>query len=278
MGWRGAMRKTCEKSFSNAGLARRVEKRRNLVVSSRRASSVVKPPPTWAGRPRRLVTKRALWHSGWLIRRAGGPRDFRDLGFLRARRARRAENQPRACHRAQFVTNLRADPAEPPRPGPSPPNQPASGPLLSRRRRGPASLPRADRPGAPEGPQPAEQGPSAAPGQRGPVWDPANRGSRQSRFNRAGALPNKLARTLLRPQTAPRGAQEGDSAGRGRIRSRRHGRSPQISRAGFSPGRVFPYIAAGILRNPFVTIPSPPRSVYILWRRERQSKRGRRSV
>ncbi len=161
---------------------------------------------------------------------------------------------------------------------PSPPSQPASGPLLSRRRRGPASLPRADRPGAPEGPQPAEQGPSAAPGQRSPARDPANRGSRQSRFNRAGALPNKLARTLLRPQTAPRGAQEGDSAGRGRIRSRRHGRSPQISRAGFSPGRVFPYIAAGILRNPLVAIPSPPRFVYILWRRERQSKRGRRSV
>ena len=152
------MRKTCEKSFSNAGLARRVEKRRNLVVSSRRASSVVKPPPTWAGRPRRLVTKRALWHSGWLIRRAGGPRDFRDLGFLRARRARRAENQPRACHRAQFVTNLRADPAEPPRPSPRRTDAARAVPAEPTCER-PSAEPPSTRPG-----QPAARGPPGRPG------------------------------------------------------------------------------------------------------------------
>ena len=64
-------------------------------------------------RIRKLVTKCALWHSGRPIRRAGGPRDFRDLGFLRARRGRRAENRVRACHRAHFVTNLRSPPCPP---------------------------------------------------------------------------------------------------------------------------------------------------------------------
>ena len=66
------------------------------------------PIPVQQGRFRKLVTKRALWHSGGPIRRAGGPRDSGDLGFLRAQRGWRAENQPRACHRAQFVTNLRS--------------------------------------------------------------------------------------------------------------------------------------------------------------------------
>ena len=60
-----------------------------------------------AGRFRELVTNDVLWHSGGPIRRAGGPRDSRDLGFPRARGARRAENRLRACHRARFVTNLR---------------------------------------------------------------------------------------------------------------------------------------------------------------------------
>ena len=68
------------------------------------------PTPVQRGRFRKLVTKRALWHSGGPIRRAGGPRDSRDLGFPRARGARRAERRPRACHRARFVTNLRAAP------------------------------------------------------------------------------------------------------------------------------------------------------------------------
>ena len=200
-------------------------------------------------------------------RSPGGPSPGQPASAPRRTDAARAPAEP-ACERSP-----------PSRRGPAPPpGQPASNPPPNRRRPGPASLPRADRPGAPEGPQPAEQGPSAAPGQRGSARDLANRGSRQSRFDRKGALPNKPARTLLRPQTAPCGAQGGDSTGRGRIRSRRPGRSPQINRAGFPPCRVFPYIAAGILRNPPGVIPSPPRFVYILWRRERQSKRGRRSV
>ena len=72
------------------------------------------PIPVQRGRFRRLATNRALWHSGGPIRRANGPRDSGDLGFLQAWRGRRAENQSRACHRAQFVTNLRAAPCEPP--------------------------------------------------------------------------------------------------------------------------------------------------------------------
>ena len=36
----------------------------------------------------------ALWHSGRPIRRIGGPRDSRDLGFLRMRRTRRAGRRP----------------------------------------------------------------------------------------------------------------------------------------------------------------------------------------
>ena len=62
-----------------------------------------------AGHKRRAVALRRANPA-----RRPGPRDFRDLVFLRTRRERRAENQPRACHRARFVTNLRAAPAEPP--------------------------------------------------------------------------------------------------------------------------------------------------------------------
>ena len=76
------------------------------------------PIPAQRRRFRKLVTNRALWHSGGPIRRAGGPRGFRDLGFLRTRGARRAGRRSRACHRARFVTNLRAAPAEPPPAGP----------------------------------------------------------------------------------------------------------------------------------------------------------------
>ena len=68
------------------------------------------PIPVQRGRFRRLATNRALWHSGGPIRRANGPRDSGDLGFLQARRGRRAENRPRACHRALFVTSSQATP------------------------------------------------------------------------------------------------------------------------------------------------------------------------
>ena len=78
----------------------------------RRAMRFPRPAvPVQQRRFRKLVTKRALWHSGRPIRRAGGPCDFRDLGILRARGARRAERRPRACHRARFMTNLRKRPS-----------------------------------------------------------------------------------------------------------------------------------------------------------------------
>ena len=88
--------------------ASRMPARPLLRVRAASADSGLADPPD-----RRLVTNRALWHSGRPIRRAGEPRDFGDLGILRTRGARRAERRPRACHRARFVTNLRSTPAEP---------------------------------------------------------------------------------------------------------------------------------------------------------------------
>ena len=94
-----------------------------------RQHSPVKPSLTQTGPSRRarlckrrLVTKRALWHSGRPVRRFGGPRNSRDLGFLQMRSARRARNRPCACHRVRFVTNLRVGPGLRSRPfSPSPP-------------------------------------------------------------------------------------------------------------------------------------------------------------
>ena len=80
------------------------------IASATRRMDRAGPPPAVRRRAAgRLVTNGALWHSGRPIRRAGGPRDFRDLGFLRTREARRAGNRSRACHRARFVTNLRGE-------------------------------------------------------------------------------------------------------------------------------------------------------------------------
>ena len=69
-----------------------------------------KPPPAWAGRFRKLVTNRTLWHARSRFPVVCAPR------IRRNPRSRESRGPPTRrigrleCHRAQFVTNLRVAP------------------------------------------------------------------------------------------------------------------------------------------------------------------------